>query len=177
MHQQKKGGWNNAPDYTPNGNFWRDQPIVIVILVIALAVGLFASYKAKAQSLVTDTKITSIYWSDADSGHLNGNIKFRLNSIDAPETGGVGAAIGGAKCELEPERGFEAKEWIVGSTRNTELSVAKEYGLDKYGRLVVDLSASGEDIGQAGIDAGHLKPWPHKGRKALSKKPNWCEAG
>ena len=33
-------------------------------------------------------------------------LKFRLNDIDAPETGGVGAAIGGAKCEKERELGF-----------------------------------------------------------------------
>jgi len=128
------------------------------------------------QSAATEEfpEITSIYWSDADSGRINGDIKFRLNNIDAPETGGVGAAIGGAKCELERKRGFEAKEWIVDFTRGNKLEITQELGLDKYDRLVVDLSVAGEDLGQSGIDAGFLKPWPHKGRRALSKKPDWC---
>lgn len=68
--------------------------------------------EAEATKAVTQD-ITSIYWSDADSGRINGDIKFRLNNVDAPETGGVGAAIGGAACELERERGFASKDWIV----------------------------------------------------------------
>lgn len=171
---EKKGGWNNAPDYTPKGSFWRDQLFVIIILAIGVAVGLFAAFKAKAQASPIPTEITSIYWSDADSGRINGSLKFRLNSIDAPETGGVGAAIGGAKCELERERGYEAKEWIVSLTRDAELEITQDYGLDKYDRLVIDLSVSSEDVGRAGINEGHLKPWPHKGRRALAKKPDWC---
>ena len=167
-------GWNNAPDYTPHGNFWRDQLFVLIILAIGAAVGLFAAFKAKAQTPNAPTEITSIYWSDADSGRINGSLKFRLNDVDAGETGGVGAAIGGAKCELERERGYEAKEWIVGYTRGVELKITDEYGLDKYDRLVVDLSASGKDVGLAGIGKGYLKPWPHKGRRALAKKPDWC---
>lgn len=129
---------------------------------------------AKVEATVVPSEITSIYWSDADSGRINGSLKFRLNSVDAPETGGVGAAIGGAKCELERKHGYEAKEWIVSFTRDAELSVTKDYGPDKYDRLVIDLSAAGNDVGLAGIEAGHLKPWPHKGRRALSKKPDWC---
>ena len=112
---------------------------------------------------------------DGGSGRINGNLKFRLNDVDAGETGGVGAAIGGAKCELERERGYEAKEWIVGYTRGVELKITDEYGLDKYDRLVVDLSANGRDVGRAGMDLKHLKSWPHKGRRALARKPDWCE--
>ena len=99
--EEKDGGSNNAPDYTSQGNFWRDQLVVIIILAVGTAVGLIAAFKAKAQTPNIPTEITSIYWSDADSGRINGSLKFRLNSIDAPETGGVGAAIGGAECELE----------------------------------------------------------------------------
>lgn len=33
----------------------------------------------------------------------------------------------------------------------------------------------GQDIGQAGIAAGHLKPWPHINGKAQSRKPDWCK--
>ena len=54
-----------------------------------------------------DIIISSIYWSDGDSGRINGSIKFRLNDIDAPETGGVGAAIGLSLIHIsEPTRPY-----------------------------------------------------------------------
>jgi len=100
-------------------------------------------------------EISSVYWSDGDSGKIiydNGDsIPFRLNGVDAPETGGVGASIGGAACELERELGFASKEWIVNYSKGSKLKTTKEYGLDKYDRLVVDLSASEKDIGRSGI--------------------------
>ena len=114
----------------------------------------------------------SIYWSDGDSGRL-GETKFRLSNIDAPETGGVGA-IGGAKCEHERELGFKAKAFMVGLTKDRRITITAEYGTDRYDRLVVDLSVDGADITKAAIAAGHLKPWPHKGRKQITKKPDWC---
>ena len=49
----------------------------------------------------------AIYWSDGDSGRIDG-MKFRLADVDAPETGGVGAR-GGAKCEFERALGYDAK--------------------------------------------------------------------
>ena len=165
---------DNQPD---NKNPERDVWMVTVGLII-LALGILAMgiQGPKAEKTKIDNiKIKSIYWSDADSGRINGNIKFRLNSIDAPETGGVGAAIGGAKCELERERGFASKEWIVSFTRGKKLKISNEYGLDKYERHVLDLSVAGEDLGQVGVKTGHLKPWPHKGRRALIRKPDWCE--
>ena len=57
--------------------------------------------------LPKDMRAEDVYWSDADSGRLNGE-KFRLANVDAPEKGGVGS-IGGAKCEVERERAFDAK--------------------------------------------------------------------
>lgn len=123
-------------------------------------------------------KIERVYWSDGDSGQIiyeNGEkLKFRLSNIDAPETGGVGAAIGGAKCELERELGFEAKAFVNSFTKSGDVTIANEYGMDKYDRLVVDLSVAGADVSNAGVNAGHLKEWPHKGRRQLMKKPDWC---
>ncbi len=129
---------------------------------------------APAFAQMAPSEITSIYWSDGDSGMINGHIKFRLNSVDAPETGGVGAAIGGAKCELERERGYEAKEWVVELTRNADLEVSNEYGADRYGRLIVDLTVDAQDLGKIGVQAGHLKKWRHNGSKALERRPEWC---
>lgn len=100
-------------------------------------------------------------------------MKFRLANVDAPETGGVGAR-GGAKCEAERELGFEAKAFIVELTRDAELIITSKSGADRYDREVITLSVDGQDIGEAGKAAGHLGDWPHRGRRALSKKPDWC---
>lgn len=115
---------------------------------------------------------SSIYWSDGDSGRIDG-VKFRLANVDAPETGGVGA-IGGAKCEFERELGFDAKAFMVELTRDAELVITHNSGPDRYEREVINLSANGQDVGEAGVAAGHLGPWPHRGRRALTKKPDWC---
>ena len=100
-------------------------------------------------------------------------MKFRLADVDAPETGGVGAR-GGAKCESEREIGFEAKAFMVELTRDAELVITSNSGADRYERDVITLSADGVDVARAGVDAGHLGAWPHKGRRALAKKPDWC---
>jgi endonuclease YncB( thermonuclease family) len=121
------------------------------------------------------TSTTEIYWSDGDSGRLNGT-KFRLANIDAPETGGVGAR-GGAKCESERALGYEAKAFMVDLTRDAEVSITKRYGPDRYEREVIDLSVNGEQLAEVALDAGHIRPWPHKGRRALKPKPDWCNLG
>ena len=46
--------------------------------------------------------------------------------------------------------------------------------MDRYGRLVIDLSVNKANIADRGMQANHFKAWPHKGRKALSRKPDWC---
>lgn len=126
-----------------------------------------------AVSISSETEpSSSIYWSDGDSGRIDG-MKFRLADVDAPETGGVGAR-GGAKCEFERELGFKAKEFMVELTRDADLVITGSSGPDRYEREVITLSVNGEDIGALGIAAGHLGPWPHKGRRALTEKPDWC---
>lgn len=122
-----------------------------------------------------DLLIGKMYWSDGDSGRLDG-VPFRLKNVDAPETGGVGAAIGGAKCEHERELGYLAKEFMVTLTANAALTITHNYGPDRYDRNVVDLNADGVDVAVAGIEAGYLKPWPHDSSgKSLSVKPFWCK--
>jgi len=123
-------------------------------------------------ALAQDSKPSKIYWSDGDSGRLDG-MKFRLANIDAPETGSL-KQRGGAKCEAEREIGFEAKEFIVEFTRGKQIKVTRDYGEDRYDRLVVDLSADGVDVAQAAVAAGHLRAWPHKKGRAQAPKPDWC---
>ena len=81
---------------------------------------LLAANGAQAQNVLNPVK--SIYWSDGDSGRItlpDGQVvKFRIDDWDAPETGGVGAAVGPAQCELERERGYAAKEFMVNNTRS-----------------------------------------------------------
>ena len=124
----------------------------------------------------TSWVITELYWSDAHSGRINGN-RFRLSNINAPETGSVGAAVGPAQCQKERERGFAAKEFVVELTRVADLRISAFYGYDNMPepRLLIDLTADGEDVGNAGISAGFLQPWPHDGNKALAPKPDWCD--
>lgn len=138
-------------------------------------------------------RITVIYFVDGDSGEIRvetgtkgirddgtvipekmGSLKFQLNDIDAPETGGVGAAIDGAKCELERELGFQSKKWAVEVTRNTNIEVTAFYGKDQDGRYIVDLSTNGQDIGKAGLEAGVYRSWKHDGSKQLEPRPDWC---
>ncbi|MEL7107969.1 MAG: thermonuclease family protein [Pseudomonadota bacterium] len=132
---------------------------------------LAACVPPEAQTPVSASS-SSIYWSDGDSGRIDGK-KFRLADVDAPETGGVGAR-GGAKCEFERELGFDAKAFMVELTRDAVLEITSSSGEDRYEREVITLSANGQDVAEAGIAAGHLGEWPHKGRRALTKKPDWC---
>ena len=137
---------------------------------ILLVLGLGACSLAQSE---TPKPVSSIYWSDGDSGRIDG-MEFRLADVDAPETGGVGAAIGGAECELERERGFEAKEFMVDLTRNADLSITHSEAPDRYGRTVIRLSANGKDVADAAVEFGLLRPWPHRGSRALTEKPDWC---
>lgn len=124
----------------------------------------------------TEWTITAIDWDDADSGDING-VRFRLSDIDAPETGGVGAAVGAALCETERTRGIAARDWVQDLTRDpSKLRITNAHGYDRMERprLLIDLSVDGVDVGHAGIEAGHLAAWPHDGARALGPKPDWC---
>ncbi len=140
---------------------------------ISLFIFLFSSV-ATNSDIQPGHVIKSIYWSDADSGRIDGE-RFRLYSVDAPETGGVGA-WGGAKCESEREIGFAAKEYMIELTREANLMVTATYGYDDMDepRLLVDISVNGESLSAEGVAAGHLAKWPHDGTKALAPKPDWC---
>lgn len=115
--------------------------------------------------------IESIYWSDGDSGWINGRTTgyaFRLADIDAPETGR-------AKCEAERKMGYEAKAFAVETTRNAKLSITAEHGHDRYERHVIVLSVNGEDLRAMGVELGHYGWWRHKNGRAVEARPVWCE--
>jgi endonuclease YncB( thermonuclease family) len=116
--------------------------------------------------------VTSLYWSDGDSGRADG-VAFRLADVDAPETGGVGSR-GGAKCERERELGYEAKAFIIRMTKGRTLTITFNGEVDDFGRSVATIAADGKDVGSLGIAAGHLRPYVFDGRRATMPKPNWC---
>ncbi len=134
---------------------------------LALALAGCASSPSAAQP------VKVIYWSDGDSGRLDG-VTFRLADVDAPETGGVGAR-GGAKCEKERELGFKAKGFILDLTRDHRLTITSTEDLDDFGRRVMTLAVDGKDIGKLGVAAGYLKPYVFDGQRATMPKPDWCK--
>lgn len=150
------------------------KSVALISLVLFLATGCVQTHASDVQSesFVLPSAYDSIYWSDGDSGRL-GKLKFRLANIDAPETGSM-KQRGGAKCESERAIGYEAKAFIVEFTRNKTITIVRDYGEDRYGRLVVDLEADGADVAKAGVDAGHLRDWLHIKGRAQSRKPDWC---
>ena len=113
---------------------------------------------------------SSVYWSDGDSGRLADGTKFRLHGVDAPETGPLDW-VSGAKCERERELGYQAKAEVRELTRNRTLTVSHDYGPDRYGRLVVDLSLDGQDLAALLVAGGTHKTWDYDGGDA---KPEWC---
>ena len=145
--------------------------LFVLLLIFIGACSATASDSDQATEAFQKT-YTSIYWSDADSGRL-GDLKFRIANKDGPETGSL-KQRGGAKCEAERVLGYEAKAYMVGFTKGKEVRIVRDYGEDRYGRLVVDLTADGLDVGDAGDAAGHLRDWPHKKGRALTSKPDWC---
>lgn len=140
----------------------------------AFAVGLVLGLAALAVAACAQTPAApqSLYWTDGDSGRLNGE-DFRLADVDAPETGGVGS-VNGAKCEAERAQGFKAKEWVVGATKGKAVVITRRQDKDRYDRWVFDLSVDGKPLGELGLKAGVYRPWPFVRGKALINKPRWC---
>ena len=114
-----------------------------------------------------------VIWVDGDSGEIDG-VRFRLKDVDAPETGPVGRS-GGAECEAEARLALEAAEFVRSLTRGSVVTIAADYGADRYGRRVVDLEVDGEGVAAAGLAAGVLRSWRHEGRRSLEARPDWCE--
>ena len=174
-------GYNRNLDRHKAASETRRQKLWVGVFTLIVLAGFSAAYvfaylpeaNSEPAILPPGTVIESIYWSDGDSGRVN-ELPFRLNNGDAPETGGVGAAIGGAKCEAEREWGFRAKEFMVLETKDGEQIITANYGQDRYGRWVLDIADDGRDLVELGMDNDFIRSWKHDGRKALEPRPNWC---
>ena len=149
-----------------------------ILSILVLSSVLFAANCAQAQN--EPKKVKSIYWSDGDSGRItlpNGEtVKFRIDDWDAPETGGVGAAIGPAQCEQERVRGYAAKAFMVNNSKSgvTFTDNNQRDNVPSRKALLVHLYVDGESIIEKAANEGHLKSWKHAGAKALEPRPDWC---
>lgn len=116
-------------------------------------------------------EVKSIYWSDGDSGWINGRkhgFAFRIADMDAPETYR-------SDCEAERVLGYEAKAFAVEATTGAKIEITGLIGHDRYERHVVTLSVDGRDIGKLGETLDHYRSWKHKNGRAVEKRPEWCE--
>ena len=72
------------------------------------------------------------------------------------------------------ELGKQAKEFVTSLTNNADINISKNYGEDRYGRLVVDLNVNGKDIAVIGLRRGFFRSWKHKNGRSIERKPLWC---
>ena len=73
------------------------------------------------------------------------------------------------------ELGKQAKEFVTSLTNDADMNISKNYGEDRYGRLVVDLSVNGEDIAVIGLHVkGFYRSWKHENGRSVERKPSWC---
>ena len=107
-----------------------------------------------------------IHWDDGDSGEI-GLVRFRLMDVDAPERRSF-------KCEAENQFADEAWLWMQDFTAGKRIEIVETDGHDSWGRVLARVTANGEDVSEAGLAAGYLKPWPHDGTRALTDRPDWC---
>jgi len=147
---------------------------ILFLLLFFLA----ACGQEKPNNTIASNDIKSVYWSDGDSGRIvliKGDIiKFRIDDWDAPETGGVGAAIGGAKCEAEREHGYLAKKYMVDNTKYiTSWEHSNEY--DRYKRLLARPYIDDFELANRAAENDLLRSWKHDGGRALEQRPKWCE--
>jgi endonuclease YncB( thermonuclease family) len=143
----------------------------MIILTLAAALPTLWAFYAQAENREkTGQKPTlAVLWTDADSGYIHGKnteIPFRLHDIDAPET-----RKGRYKCELELERGLDAKAVAVGLTTGAKINITAAYGFDRYDRLVIDMSANRRDVAEYLLKFERAKPWDYDGG---DPKPEWC---
>ena len=161
-------------------------------LLIGCLVGLGGGYLIWGSSSATEElprldggnfpAVAEVEWDDGDSGKIRFegypfDLDFRLKDWDAPETGGVGSAVGAAKCETERSLGKAAEEFVERKTASKTVTITAAHGRDRTPRKrhLLDLAVDGEDLATLGAASGHLRSWRHEGSKEKEDRPNWCD--
>lgn len=91
-----------------------------------------------------------------------GDVTYRLENIDAPETGARAA------CDREARLGRQATARARALVAEAgRIEVAGPGRRDRYGRLIARVAIDGDDLGERLVEEGLAQPW--RGRKA-----QWC---
>lgn len=140
---------------------------IAVLLVVATGLALVKGNPLGPQQSGNgaESQVLRVTWVDGDSGRLDGQ-EFRLHGVDAPE-----GSPDRAKCVRERTLSGDARNAARTITDGKAVRVTRRYGTDSYGRELVDLSVSGNDVADQLIAAGKLKPWNFEGGE---RKPDWC---
>lgn len=163
------------PTGRPVGPWWPGYAIatgvVAVVLIVFMTVIALASDPAPVSP-------RDVYVIDGDTIRVRGET-YRLVGFDAPEIGRT------ARCELEVEKGFEAKAALVDLVHSGKpltlqrvacscpLSAPEGSQACNYGRRCGTLRAGGEDVGTILIRAGLAKDYPYRWDH-VPPKPEWC---
>ncbi|QYJ00727.1 hypothetical protein KUV46_15565 [Thalassovita mediterranea] len=101
-------------------------------------------------------------------------VEIRIADIDAPEKGGVGAAIGGAKCERERVLGFKAWGQLEGFLEGKSVTFLP-VGHMSGDRIVSRVIADHMDVGMYLSRVGPSKHWRHtEDGKPIDDRASWC---
>lgn len=86
---------------------------------------------------------------------------FRIANIDSPEIAG--------QCDAERRLALQARDFTRAWLAKGGVTIKQDpkRGVDKYGRILVTVERSGEDLGVALIKAGLARPWE-------GRRQPWC---
>jgi endonuclease YncB( thermonuclease family) len=93
-----------------------------------------------------------------------GEARYRIASIDAPETGGR------AECESERRLGAAATDYVRRAVAQARTVRAYRDGSrlrDRHGRYLVRITVDGRDLGRELVARGLAQPWRGRGH-------DWC---
>jgi micrococcal nuclease len=115
---------------------------------------------------VADTGCRVTYIADGDTVHLacpgTGEVKARLLGFDTPEVYSPG-------CREELAAGRQATEILRQILRSGPITAARFEGHDRYGRELVRLDVSGQDVARKMISTGYAVPY------SGGRSPDWCQ--
>lgn len=123
----------------------------------------YDKYAARDGAAGRTRTLSCVFVIDGDTvDDTRGRIRYRLQNIDAPETGD------NARCESERRLGERAKWDAIALVRSAHTIQARPTGeIDRYGRTLAYILIDGRDLGELLIQRGVAHPW--RGRREL-----WC---
>jgi micrococcal nuclease len=138
---------------------WQPSGDTLTLLLMALYVLTLLGVAALAEPVAR----TAIHVVDGDTIKI-GDVAWRLNGFDAPETGH-------GKCKQEIDKGIAASfrlRALVDAAHSIEMQ-PQGVKTDRFGRRLGSLVLDGRDAGALLIAEGLAKPWNGRG-----PRPAWC---